>query len=148
MVEGDDCDLRFWWTDVTSQYGQCVALSSRAQAFNVGLKSSRTVLYLKTRNTSLSFFVLDYDAPLSEAGDYTPKYHLLRDLLAISTVCDPLSNESSKNENVLTLRPSKFVSLSKLIWRNVALHHLVTNWNGSEWVPSEWESKQLIKTSQ
>ncbi|KAG1970182.1 beta-galactosidase-1-like protein [Pimephales promelas] len=24
----------------------------------------------------------DYDAPLSEAGDYTPKYHLLRDLLS------------------------------------------------------------------
>lgn len=23
----------------------------------------------------------DYDAPLSEAGEYTPKYHLLRDLL-------------------------------------------------------------------
>lgn len=24
----------------------------------------------------------DYDAPLSEAGEYTPKYHLLRDLLS------------------------------------------------------------------
>lgn len=24
----------------------------------------------------------DYDAPLSEAGDYTPKYHLIRDLLS------------------------------------------------------------------
>ncbi|KAF1378928.1 hypothetical protein PFLUV_G00195600 [Perca fluviatilis] len=27
-------------------------------------------------------FVWDYDAPLSEAGEYTPKYHLLRDLLS------------------------------------------------------------------
>lgn len=25
---------------------------------------------------------LDYDAPLTEAGEYTPKYHLLRDLLS------------------------------------------------------------------
>lgn len=24
----------------------------------------------------------DYDAPLSEAGEYTPKYHILRDLLS------------------------------------------------------------------
>ena len=26
-------------------------------------------------------FPPDYDAPLSECGDYTAKYHLLRDLL-------------------------------------------------------------------
>lgn len=29
-----------------------------------------------------AMFFLDYDAPLTEAGEYTPKYHLLRDLLS------------------------------------------------------------------
>ncbi len=38
----------------------------------------------------------------------------------------------------------EFVSLSQKILRNEALHYLLT----SEWVPSEWESKQLIKTTQ
>ncbi|XP_028277309.1 beta-galactosidase-1-like protein 2 [Parambassis ranga] len=32
----------------------------------------------------------DYDAPLSEAGEYTPKYHLLRDLLSRYNKGDPL----------------------------------------------------------
>ncbi len=36
----------------------------------------------------------------------------------------------------------KFVSSSEQIWRNLAFYHLLC----SEWVPSEWESKQLIKT--
>ncbi len=35
------------------------------------------------------------------------------------------------------------------IWRNVALHPCLREWMlCSEWVPSEWESKQLIKTLQ
>ncbi len=35
------------------------------------------------------------------------------------------------------------------IWINVALHHCLREWMlCSEWVPSEWESKQLIKTLQ
>ncbi len=51
----------------------------------------------------------------------------------------------------------EFVSLSEQIWRNVALRHLFTDEPihrtftdsllYSEWVPSEWESKQLIKTN-
>ncbi len=41
---------------------------------------------------------------------------------------------------------NKFVSSSEQIWWNLALDH---QWIlCSEWVPSEWESKQLIKTSQ
>ncbi len=40
----------------------------------------------------------------------------------------------------------EFVSSSEKIWRNLAL---ALQWiRCSEWVPSEWESKQLIKTSQ
>ncbi len=39
---------------------------------------------------------------------------------------------------------SQDVSASEQMWRSVALHHLLS----SEWVPSEWESKHLIKTSQ
>ncbi len=43
----------------------------------------------------------------------------------------------------------EFVSSWEQIWRNLALgnllHQLILC---SEWVPSEWESKQLIKTSQ
>ncbi len=44
----------------------------------------------------------------------------------------------------------EFVSSSEQIGWNLALHHLFTNeWIlCSEWVPSDWESKQLIKTSQ
>ncbi len=38
---------------------------------------------------------------------------------------------------------NNFVSLSKQIWGNLALHHLLTN-GCSEWVPSEWEFKLLI----
>lgn len=30
----------------------------------------------------LHYFLADYDAPLSEAGDYTSKYHLLRHLFS------------------------------------------------------------------
>ncbi len=42
----------------------------------------------------------------------------------------------------------EFISSSEQIWRNLALNHLLTNGSSySEWVPSEWESKQLIKTS-
>ncbi len=38
---------------------------------------------------------------------------------------------------------------SEQIWRNVALISFAHQWIPcSEWVPSEWESKQLIKTSQ
>ncbi len=40
-----------------------------------------------------------------------------------------------------------FVSSSEQIWRNVALQSLAHQWIlCSEWVPSEWESKQRIKT--
>ncbi len=40
----------------------------------------------------------------------------------------------------------RFVSSSEQSWRNLVPHH---QWIlCSEWVPSEWESKQLIKTSQ
>ncbi len=38
----------------------------------------------------------------------------------------------------------EFDSLSEHIWKNAASNHLLC----SEWVPSEWESKQLIKASQ
>ncbi len=51
---------------------------------------------------------------------------------------------TQKGENVLTLRPSKIrmsVFLHQ-IWRNVALHQCLSN--GSEWVPSEWESDKNI----
>ncbi len=37
----------------------------------------------------------------------------------------------------------EFVSSSEQIWKNVALFHLLITYG--EWVPSEWESKQLIK---
>ncbi len=35
----------------------------------------------------------------------------------------------------------EFVCSSEQIWYNLSLHHLLC----SEWVPSEWESKQLIQ---
>ncbi len=41
----------------------------------------------------------------------------------------------------------EFVSSLEQIWINLALHHLLRILC-SEWVPSEWESKQLIKTDQ
>ncbi len=43
----------------------------------------------------------------------------------------------------------EFVSSSEKIRRNLALHNLPTNVSiCTEWVPSEWEPKQLIKSSQ
>ncbi len=70
----------------------------------------------------------------------------------------PLShrNSSPTNEYVLKLYSlsgiqdvDEFVSSSEQIWEIVALNQLLTKWIlCSEWVPSEWESKQLIKTSQ
>lgn len=38
-------------------------------------------LYIYIFFIILYSILLDYDAPLSEAGEYTPKYHLLRELL-------------------------------------------------------------------
>lgn len=38
-------------------------------------------LYIYIYFIILYSILLDYDAPLSEAGEYTPKYHLLRELL-------------------------------------------------------------------
>ncbi len=58
-----------------------------------------------------------------------------------------LLNSSPKNEKFThpqaNYNVDEFVFFPQ-IWRNVARHHLLAN--GSEWVPSEWESKQLIKT--
>ncbi len=54
-------------------------------------------------------------------------------------------------DNVLILRPRCRVFLlvfflSEQIWRNVTFIYLAHKWIlGSEWVPSEWESKQLIR---
>ncbi len=39
----------------------------------------------------------------------------------------------------------EFVYSLEQIWRNVTLHYLLACGESSEWVPSEWESKQLIK---
>ena len=32
-------------------------------------------------NNAKTFFILDYDAPLSEAGDMTPKYRSIKDAI-------------------------------------------------------------------
>lgn len=39
----------------------------------------------------IAYYLSDYDAPLSEAGDYTTKYHLLRNLFSLyhSECCVP-----------------------------------------------------------
>ncbi len=50
---------------------------------------------------------------------------------------------SPKKEIVLTLRSAKM-----LVTRFGEMYHCIISGSCSEWVPSEWESKQLIKTSQ
>ena len=37
--------------------------------------------YLYTIEQRKNFFILDYDAPLSEAGDMTPKYRSIKDAI-------------------------------------------------------------------
>lgn len=39
------------------------------------------VCYLCTIEQCKNFFILDYDAPLSEAGDMTPKYRSIKDAI-------------------------------------------------------------------
>lgn len=41
----------------------------------------QTFYYVQWNLYLCVFILLDYDAPLSEAGEYTPKYHLLRELI-------------------------------------------------------------------
>ncbi len=48
-----------------------------------------------------------------------------------------LYKPAKKNQDV-----DEFVCSSEQIWINVALHHCLSN--GSEWVPSEWESDKNI----
>ncbi len=66
-----------------------------------------------------------------------------------------LTANFKKKKKLLTLRPLKnedvdeFVTSSEQIWRNLALQSLAHQWIlWCEWVPSKWESNQLIKTSQ
>ncbi len=54
-------------------------------------------------------------------------------------------------ENVYTLRSKdvdEFVFSQEQIWRNLALHHLLTNGSPAVNGCRQHESKQLIKTSQ
>ncbi len=61
-------------------------------------------------------------------------------------------NSSPKNENLLSLRPSKmqiFVCLFRTDLEKFSITSLAHRWIlCSEWLPSEWESKQLLNASQ
>lgn len=44
-------------------------------------------------HSSADFFIVDYDAPLNEAGDYTEKYQVAKDLIAADNKVPTLTPE-------------------------------------------------------
>lgn len=83
---------------------------------DVGLRKASFV-------TFTSIFLLDYDAPLTESGDYTVKYHLLRNLL------------STYNSTFLNVIPSIFLYMS------------FSSHNGLKWHLLRWTSRFILPLS-
>lgn len=64
----------------------------------------------------IAHYLSDYDAPLSEAGDYTTKYHLLRNLFSLyHSECCVLLPRHGPHIFCLSFSPFPFISPLKLI---------------------------------
>lgn len=72
----------------------------------------------------MRFFIADYDAPLSEAGDYTEKYQIAKDLIAADTKVPTLTPEMPA-ANPKTAYPaapiSEFLTYDQIIAQVVRL---------------------------
>lgn len=64
----------------------------------------------------IAHYLSDYDAPLSEAGDYTNKYHLLRNLFShYHSECCALLPRRAPRSSIALLLPLLFLSSPSLV---------------------------------
>ncbi|MGN0457803.1 MAG: beta-galactosidase family protein [Eubacterium sp.] len=64
----------------------------------------------------------DYDAPLNEYGDYTYKYHMIRDMLCKKQGINPPLPDRPKTQNIGTIELTQAASLAGNI-KNIGTHH-------------------------